>query len=500
MFQLGKFYIDMNDFDKRIQPIKKSDEIAFRRKGGIIETNDVQQLISSVWSKRKNAIVIIPASMSNIWEHHTQSNIVIAHEDLPSFGTKQFKAISSNKIDRILVHECSEEFLPCVKKFMKELDKYMKVKKVWIINSLPLIYYTSEFNDSAYVTFKEQFTFVNLWLSCENKFKETSKTELMKMLRMNFHKMYSTVIYPKSIVKCYQTKFNSLESSIWSNCLKHFNNWSQSLTNELDNIYSWAPKLKVETIKHKLFNSVIVMALSTTSEDQGSDILKCKIKTTMNAYDKVLTLIQKDIIQNVKADQKGLAETIVNNQDLIKTIDKNMNLQKRYEAGPIKTDSSLALECTVCGTSEATFSKLVCGHVFCVECIIDSLALANKCPNCRDYANISKLVITHDEQSVFRNYISNLSAGTVIVTDIPVLSNIESKASIAYIPTDCFEGGRKQMLKFKTNLIQGLKVANEIVYVSSPDHPMNAAITKIIGHASLFNSGIAIKKLTYVLN
>ena len=183
-----KYHIDLSNCKTRITETDTCHLYSFKRYGAIIETDDVRKIIQS-FNLRKT-LVIVPKLMIDIYNNDLYH--IICHEDLVSYGREQYELLQNFRY--LIIHECYESFLLPIKKLLKQIN----IECLWLINSLPFIYYLE---NSDTVTYKDIFSYLNLWIGVDNKFKENNRHEIMKMVKLQLSNFYQIINFQETNIK-----------------------------------------------------------------------------------------------------------------------------------------------------------------------------------------------------------------------------------------------------------------------------------------------------------
>ena len=281
--------------------------------------------------------------------------------------------------------------------------------------------------------------------------------------------------------------------------MQHYNHWVNNLTNVQSNIYSSTGKLQAEELKNKVFNACLVMMNSIVPEENATKLLQNKISHNISSYTDILTTVKKQIKTIAKESDlpKSAIEIGVGNRNFIQCVNKDLESHRRYE----KMTTTDYKECMICGDADTDKSiyltKLICGHIFCVQCIIDSIAKKNECPGCREYININRIIFYSkpNEISHLNTWLDRLDQTTVIVTDLAQMCK-NNKAQVIYVAPKIKLLSKKQLNKSRvilSDLLTNHRVRN-LVYVTSPGQSIIAPIVKIINYVKLLNYRINISK------
>ncbi|AEQ32713.1 ring finger [Acanthamoeba polyphaga mimivirus] len=502
-YMIPWYYIDIgkeyyfNFKNKNLCHNKSIKRIKFKRKGGIIETNNVLNVISKILSNNKydknKTLIIMPNNMINVYDDIKMTY----YENIINLQTKSYE------YDRIILHECNITFLTNIKKLLKN----MNIECIWIVNTLPLKYY---FNDNNISSINNIFSFLNIWLDLNTNKKKFYKIDVIKYIFMEFNNKYAIINYNLDIVKYLTFDASKTEQYIHDEYMKHYNHWLLNLTNDPNNKYSFCSKKKNNTIKSKIYNSLILLSLSNIYKNQINDFFEPKIITTINASNNAKHNIDLLINKYRSADQISFLRfgqyDIIDLQEIMSNLNENkkkietiLSNYNRYNKS--KHYNETLVDCPICyGSENLVQSKLICGHTICLDCILNILPNSKKCPVCNEHINIKKIAIIHSDIntiSSFSNYFTNLDKNSIILTNIMLGKKLPfCDAPILNIMQNNFNS--------KLAFIKSMKMINNIIIVTTPDNILSKYdkifLDKIICHLKLFYGQINICKIQINFN
>lgn len=484
----NKFYFSDNNqiyglFHKenKISEITSRNKIYFQRKGGIIETDNLGILQQKYFSQSKN-IVILPNNLSNLWSD--SDSYIITHEDLMTLSKKKIYFLNKIAWDKIIIHELHLKILPYIKIFCDGIN----CKIVWVLNALPLQFY---FNKSK-LKLKDLFTLSNLWINLSDASKKTYKKEIIRMIKMDFDKYYAKLSYPNKIGKEIKIKFNQFEKIIKEQLHNVFDIWRNNLTNDKNNIYSSTDQKQSNWLEKRIFNSALMLILSIGTSNENSQKINKHVKKVikkLESFDYEMQSLQNKYKKSLHIDEDFFDMIINKNQSQLTNYQRYAKTQKN-------TDENL--QCPICFGSEAgenlVFSKLICGHHICLECMISSITQKNECPVCREDITIDKIFIDQqtikDYHSEFKKYLLNLDNSTLIITDLDALEqlncNPDNKINIMYNKIDDI---LEKLPKVTINPKQIL------IMTFSPE--MDPILSNLIGYFNSVNDKISFRKIIF---
>lgn len=507
LFRFNPAY-DFDMIKKKFIPHQPSNRIYFKRKGGIIETNNPQKLITSHFletTHNNNDLVILPKNMSNLWKNVE----ILTYDELLTFSKSRFKKIYHKIWNRLIIHECHLQFLPLIKKLLQ--TKMIKCKIIWIINTLPLRYYFSIDITPNKLNINNISSLSNLWMSFDNNKKKIYRKELVRLFFTKFNQYYTQVFYPNQlIIPSINIKLNEFEKNIYQEFNKYLFNWTNKLTNEEYNIYSKATDNKINHTTIKLFNSIITLILAVIKQKNIPYFFRKKVQNTMT----YMNLVENRLKQLIKEhnylekiipmmteneDIQYIQEEIRSTKHYLDTSKSKMNNYQRYLEiqTPKKTEQILKeTNCPICYSEEnLIWTILICGHKICLECIINSLTRANECPICREFIITDKIAIIKETipnyQSNLVNYFLGLDKCTLILTDLRALNQLIFRKEFKAIILDIHNVNIMKNLK-------KIKKINKILLVTHEKSDQKY-LNNLIGYFQSFNIKPVIEQLKIIV-
>ncbi|AZL89264.1 ring finger protein,ANK-FNIP containing [Megavirus baoshan] len=493
---IGKEYY-FNFKDKNIYHNKLIKKIKFKRKGGIIETNNAFDVISKIISnneyEKNKTLIIMPNNMIN-----TYNDIkIVYHENIIDLQNKSYD------YDRIIIHECNISFLMVIKKLLNNIN----IECVWIVNTLPFKYY---FDDNNISSINNIFSFLNIWLDFNTNKKKLYKIDVIKYIFMEFNNKYAIINYNLDKIKYLTFNASKTEQYIHDEYMKHYNHWLLNLTNDPDNKYSFCNKKKNNIIKSKIYNSLIILSFSNIPKNQVNDFFEPKIITTINASNNakhnIDLLINKYHSANRISFLKFGQYDIIDFQEIISNLNENkkkietvLSNYNRYNKS--KQYNEILIDCPICyGSENLIQTKLICGHTICLDCILNILPNSKKCPICNEHINIKKIAIIHSNIntiSSFYNHFTNLDKNSIILTNIMLGKKLPfCNAIILNITQNNFSS--------KLSLIKSMKIISNIIIITTPNNITSKYdrifLDKIICNIKLFHNQVNIYKIDLNFN
>lgn len=496
--------------NKKIVHSKQISRINFNRRGGIIETNNVEKLVRENFLNKicpKKTIVILPKHMVGLWKDVHK----ITFDEILTPVKEKLASIKKFGINQVIIHECHTQLLIEIKKIICALD----CKIVWIINSLPLRYYFSSEKTPNKLKINDLATITNLWMNFSTHDKRKYKTEIIRLLFTKFSQYYSIINYEDmTLNKLFGSKkvleLHSLEKNILQELHKYYHNWKDKLTNDEKNIYSIATQEKIHLIENKLFDALLLLIsrvkfsadikiffrgiISQTLVKMES--VEKNIDKLINSYTNASKLSYKIMDRDI-VDFDNILSDLNDKKERINCISENY---KRYFNNNINTHNYE--ECPVCYSQDKTIkSQLVCGHCLCLDCLIGTIASIKRCPVCSEYITLQKVVILGETMPNYNSNIINFfdtinKRKTILLTNLRALDNMSCNNNYKMSIIDI----TKPNISHKLGKIEKV---NRIFVLMSPHILSNKSseeISKIISHINLLNNDAKIIKIEIILH
>lgn len=505
-FELNEDYLYDFQYKQLIKSVNVP-KIIFKRKGGIIETNNVNRLIKENFIDNENILIIMPTNMINIWKKYNFT--IMTYDELLNMNNNDIKKYTKLKISKIFIHECHIQFLVGIKNFIK----YINCDIIWIINSLPLRYYFSINNTPQKITLSDILTLSNIWIGFEEVLKKKFyKTELVRLFLTKFNNYYTQINYTEPQIDFVKKLLPSdFEKKIYNNINKFYLNWKNKLQNNDKNIYSRATENIIKKLEHKIYNSTITLSLSVVDNSKLRVFFMEKIIDTLDLLDKYSIKMNK--MKDMYSSINNLIELNMNNNNYLKNmldnsvsyfLDKiNVNLdnicsKKKTSIKYLKYDYLLTnTSCPICYEEQFIYEvKLVCGHSYCLECLISSLSNKNECPCCREFITLEKIAIINynnlGKQMKLNSLLKSMNETDVIITDLKCFNNIfimnELKCDIINInSTNIF-----QQINNLTKIKNVYLLVDNNLDISDKKY---SELFKLIGYFKLYNNGPHIHRI-----
>lgn len=465
-YRINDYYVyDLND--KRILSFKQINKINFRRKGAIIQSNNVTKIVDQI-QKNKNimkiinkTLIIIPGNMSNLWDNYNYN--IITFEKLIKLNKNNFHNID-RKYKQIIIHECHFNLLIVIKNLVSKL---ILCNKVWIINSMPLKYYLSNKNKNNKINVNQIASLMNMWMDFNNNQKKLNKIEIIRFSLNKFNQHYANIIFPDDKIESVIMTLNNMEKDIYEYFYGHYYNWKNKLNNDPSNKYSFVTKNKDIMVESKIYNSILTTIFSVIDNNNISLFFSKKINKYLskitnlgNDLDEILNFYYNAkkkynqkinsiadnntiskynnldyFIDNIDDDLNNENNETIDFKNILESLDKrknkiNQKIKNHQRYLDNKVYNILDNEsCCICYSFDnLTKVKFICGHCICLECSLNTLANSNKCPLCNEHINTNKLVIVKESidnyYSDLNNFIYNFSTNNLLLTNIDMVTNI----------------------------------------------------------------------------
>ncbi|BCS83275.1 putative ring finger protein [Cotonvirus japonicus] len=424
--------------NKNFVDSKNSQNCVFKKRGCIIETNNIIKLINDIENKipPEKTLIIIPTGMINYWSN----NNVINFDKLLKSAKNNFKNLELGDITSIIIHECYIQYIPLIKNVMNNtpLCEY-----IWMVNTLPLKYYISS-KDNIHGKFNVNnlSKLTNIWANFTTDNKKSSKTELIKFLTCSFNEIYIKYNYALRTYNIKSINLTNFESSIYQTFNKFYFDWKSKLSNDKNNIYSFSTKQKNYDIESRIYDSVLTLCMSVIPDIEVQNFFSKYINKILSAnricIEKINELQQNYKTLRKTSYQKFNDKSIIDFKYIIKDLSDNKNKiltsiknREKYLTKGFY-DAYTEEKCPVCYSDDMINTKLICGHNVCLECTLNILPNTKSCPLCAESININKMVIIRDS---IPEYTSNIvkffdkihNNNTIIVSDLFELSNLLQK-------------------------------------------------------------------------
>lgn len=387
MYFIEKSMLKINDryaYDLNLAKIVPSSQIKkhnFAFYGGIIETDQIDILAKHF--DFENTLVLAPLIFSKNW----QKAHVITYRDVVEKITLNF-----SKYQQLIIQESHHKLLPLIKQFAHD----SKIDKIWIINSLPLNFYLRDnsINDICAIS--------DIWLKYTLLQKKSQKRNLEHLFLTKFHQYYCK-FYPKKskiITNHVEIQWSEFEKNVYSLINVYYQNWLSKLSNDTNNKYSQTNKIKNTKLQRNIYLSTLNIISSATISTE-----------------EMLDAIVKNTLDNISPEAEK-------NDDIKKLVTRYQKYGKKeiYDEFDNKC-------CSICyddfNDNDCIKTKLVCGHDYCLNCIIKALTQNNECPICKEYINCGKLAILRKE-NLLKSILENVSTDTLVLTDLNCISRFKN--------------------------------------------------------------------------
>lgn len=205
-------YLRLKDGCLLKKKLKMINIIPFKYQGGIIQSNSVINIVKHF--DEPNTIVFTSKNMTELWKH---ARIVTHDWLLKAAFDDEMELIDTKNISQFVIQESHHFIVTYIKKL---LDAFNDVKAIWVINSMPLRYYSA--NQSTF------FPLMNTWmrLSLENKRKV--KHYICKSLITNIRDYFFIANVDRNPIEKIHIPVSSFEAKIKSTYQRLFNQWATS--------------------------------------------------------------------------------------------------------------------------------------------------------------------------------------------------------------------------------------------------------------------------------
>lgn len=419
------FYFDLK---KKQFITNRSTNLLFKRKGGIIETNNITKTINEHFKHLSKSLIILPAQMNNLWDGYHQ----ITYEQLNDLDLASIKKFD-HQYDQIIIHECHAKYLPIIKYIIDSIN----CRTIWIINGLPLKYYF-DINHSK-LSINQIMQISNLWLNFNQKQKRKHKTSIYLALLHNFNQYYTIVNYANNIdaITVNEIQISAFEKHLYNIYNEHLEYWRSKLINDPKNKYSYGTKRINDILNARIYAAVLILMFSVVKYHEIPIFFKNKIQHEMQR----LTLLKErkyDLISRYTNINK-LRTSRITNIHVVNMEEMIHQLHHTYHKLSCKMNNLIGYSkngvytkyddetCQICYSDEKLPSaKLICGHTICVECTLNSLGKSAKCPICQEIININSLAIIQDTiqnyHSALISFINHLPEKSILITDFDISS------------------------------------------------------------------------------
>ena len=307
--------------------------------GGIITTNSVNldeviKYFSTL--KGKTAVVGDEIYLRN-WKKFDLNNYHFVNDI-------NFLHILNEKYDRIILHEST---IPRILELHEYLNKN-PAKNIWFLNMLPLNYYF----------YSEKLSLQPLKLIWKTWIKSHNKLDMLKHILINTNNIminFNETCFELDGIKLNKTSIsNYFKPYLFRyNGIKIYDKYLHLLTNTSnhknfkDNLYN----ILLDRINRNEINIKTIRYYLNNTDFKGANASKEMI---INTFDNEMNKMLIDI----KNMRNYLNYT------------ENINLKKE-------------IRCDICFNDTNEYQLFLCGHYFCLECGINSIANQRKCPMCR---------------------------------------------------------------------------------------------------------------------
>lgn len=497
----------------------------FERYGCIIETNNViNTLRSNLFDLTKKTLVIVPLNMSNMWAGiNTNIKIsLITHDKFTSMNYDDILKMGS--FDQIIFNESYEIYIKKISGLLKSTN----CKYFWIINSLPIRYYFGTEYTPAKLKLSDLEKIISLWYVNVIVDNIESDDSIIRYLTTQLQNIYLIVNYDninnKLIDDQYHISLSAYENDMYRKLYNVYNNWIYNLSGDPNNKYSTINKKKSSIIEERLFNTFLILMMSTIPKSNSSEFFINYINEFTDRgnnlvciYDRYISnysLVNKTSesfnylsdYSNYSNNNHSKIQTHINSlidkkDTLLRSLTRYKNFcQKDFYS---KYDDTTCQICCLNDPSEKlTMVKFICGHSFCLDCTIGIISTKNECPYCKEPITVDKIAIIEDTITIkdltisgkkkFINYLNSMMGSILVITD----SNIRHIASTSNVKIKILNIYNQTIAQY----IKKSQVSN-VVFVTSPtdikSHRIKQEINNLIGYYHSLNNRPKIARVIF---
>jgi len=436
MYQINnKYVINLKENDNNISLMNHVAKLLFNKKGGIIETNSPTKMIfNNFINDCKNDFIILPKSMSQMWKNSDAH--IMTYDELIRIKKNSLQKITTKKWKRLIIHECHQQFLVCIKNLIKKINCDI----VWVINALPLCTYFFKGTDTNLCS-TEVRNLLEIWTGQISKstFKDFDKkyrNEIDRFIFTNFRAMYARINYDSVEIEQHSTIYpNQFEKNIINELNIYYERWKNNLTNDKNNKYSSVTKKKLNIINNNLFNAIMTLSLSITDKQNLKRFITSKINkmlTELKRTQKILTEIVDEMVTHphFSLNMEPIENIIEEDNKKIVNYARYLTDENHFIDKDDKTTCPICYESFTSGSCpdrDVVKINLICDHHICMECMFRSLTNNNECPICREHITINEMVIVQETisnySSELANFFKNMDKYTIILSEFPALEN-----------------------------------------------------------------------------
>uniref|UniRef100_A0A6C0CAJ5 RING-type domain-containing protein n=1 Tax=viral metagenome TaxID=1070528 RepID=A0A6C0CAJ5_9ZZZZ len=498
MYQINdKYVINFKENNNSIVSANVISKLSFKKKGGIIETNSPVKIVRDNFADiSNNDFVILPKSMSKIW---TKTNAhVMTYDELIRIERNNMQKIMANKWKRLIIHECHQQFLGCIKNLIKKIN----CEIIWIINALPL--YTYFFTKNNNFGCIEISSLLQLWLDHKNTSKsptldKTYRIEINRFIFTSFNSMYARINYDSMDIDRYDTIYpNHIEKNIVNELNVYYDKWKNHLTNDRNNKYSFVTQKRLSIIDNNFFNAMMTLSLSITDGTNLKRFITSKIDKSLKRLKRVQNMLKEIVTSfsdcsHVSLDQEFIENSIEDFQKDLTNYTRYLSDKHYFVDNADKTTCPICYEPFTSGTKSVGTDiikvNLICDHHICMECMVRSLTNNNECPICREHITVSEMVIVKETISNYSselvNFFRNMNRYTVILSEFSAIENVVHNFYDKPSDAPKFFDLRDKMVMSK---IRKLSKVNNVYVITSNNVTQHKYVTNYVGYFNSFNT------------
>jgi hypothetical protein len=388
----------------------------FKKKGGIIETNNLEALIKRFFPFNSDDLVILPERLKRICDAQYQ----LSYQELKEITLDQL-LFHNMAPSRIIILECKREFLNMV----KYISNIFSPQIIWMINSLPLKYYlhNDKLKPPDKISLNDILSISNLWMGYGNIEKKRYRKELLRLFLTDFNKYYTKYYYHDSYLEKIPIYPYLNDTDIYiKNIITDLYKTNINRSLDLLNLYSY------------LCQKIV----------SNEEVLKNKIKKKIDRNISKFTE-EKNIIENLRDIVNSVGsisgESLVHSENLQNSMESiilaGVGISIYEEKIRIYSDMNPQQKiynvdhCPICyDTDFQVIAIPLCGHGMCLVCSLEFFSKdLTECSICRANSLIKDIYLL-DKKGFGSGIISFLQKREFFMTDIDKLKYISHKTYI----------------------------------------------------------------------
>lgn len=401
----------------------------FKYKGGIIETNNVRRLIDEQFKQiysndisEDHLLVIAPSNFVNVWGTNV---CTITYESIIFMSNAELSFYFDKRINKIILHECHSVLFKTVKQLISKFD----CDTIWIINCLPINFYFNSKSNQKRVDINNLTSISDIFMDYSAEESKEWKSEIIKTLTINFNKYYTQTNYNRSLTSDFNNgykniniEFSKFEKSVQNCLMEKFHCWKNNLVMQHSGTSSTTSstdanvsikKREENKLLSQICEGLFALAFSVVEHDRIPEYYE---KMTRVHLDKM-----NDYKRGCKLEPGPKSRST--------KIDAYLKNYERYNSKCVYSLENES-QCPICYSEDMVDKcKLICGHTYCLECMINAMAMSNSCPICKEYVTMQKICVIKesikDYESDLVRYFASLTNTTLIITNINSFCNIK---------------------------------------------------------------------------